>query len=122
MKKIAGALLACMICLSAVFCTVVGAAAEVKLGDVNNDGVISIKDATLVQKYVCGLESFEDDVPVSADVDRNGYINISDATCIMKYIVHAIDEFPNESKTEPSTEKPSLSTDSEGYYNVVVKP
>ena len=121
MKKIAGVLLACIICLSAVFCIGVGAA-EIKLGDVNSDGVISIKDATLVQKYVCGLESFEDDALVAADVDRNGHINISDATSIMKYIVHAIDEFPNEPKTEPSTEKTSLSTDSEGYYNVVVKP
>lgn len=121
MKKFAGALLACIICLSAVFCTGVSAA-EIKLGDVNNDGIISIKDATLVQKYVCGLEDFDDDVLVAADVDRNSHINISDATYIMKYIVQMIDEFPSEPKTEPSTEKTSLSTDSDGYYNKVVKP
>ncbi len=121
MKKFAGALLACIICLSAVFCTGVSAA-EVKLGDVNSDGKISIKDATLVQMYVCGLVDLEDDLLVAADVDRNSHVNVSDATYIMKFIVHSIDEFPNKAETQPSTEKPSLSTDSEGYYNVVVKP
>lgn len=121
MKKIAGALLACIICLSTVFCTGVSAA-EINLGDVNTDGVISVKDATLVQKYVCGIESLDDDALVAADVDRNGHINITDATYIMKFVVSIIDEFPSEPKTEPSTEKTSLSTDSEGYYNVVVKP
>lgn len=121
MKKIAGALLACIICLSAVFCVGVSAA-EIKLGDVNNDSVISVKDATLVQKYVCGVEDFDNDALVAADVDKNGHVNITDATYIMKFVVSAIDEFPSEPETEPSTEKTSLSTDSEGYYNIVVKP
>lgn len=121
MKKFTGALLACIICLSAVFCTGVSAA-EVKLGDVNNDGKITVKDATQVQMYICGLVDLEDDLLVAADVDRNSYVDVSDATYIMKFIVHLIDEFPNHSETQPSTEKTSLSTDSEGYYNVVVKP
>ena len=121
MKKIAGALLACIICLSAVFCIGVGAT-EIKLGDVNNDSVINIKDATLIQKHICNVENLNGEALVAADVDKNGLINITDATYIMTFVVSLIDEFPSEPKTEPSTEKTSLSTDSEGYYNVVVKP
>lgn len=121
MKKFVGILLACVMCFSAVFC-VSANAAQVKKGDVDHNGHINVKDATLIEKYVVGAISLDDEAFEAADVDSNNKISIVDATYVTRYIVCLITEFPDKSATQPSTEKTSLSTDKEGYYNVVVKP
>lgn len=64
------------------------------LGDVNLDGKITIDDATLIQKYLAGMEDFDDTVQLlAADVDGNGNITIDDATIIQKYLAGLIAEF-----------------------------
>lgn len=57
------------------------------IGDVNSDGDISVVDATLVQKYIVGLENLTDLQKKSADVNDNNEISVVDATLIQKYIV-----------------------------------
>lgn len=57
------------------------------IGDVNSDGDISVVDATLVQKYIVGLESLTDLQKKSADVNDDGLIDIQDATDIQKIVV-----------------------------------
>ena len=57
------------------------------IGDVNNDGIISIVDATLVQKYIVKIENLTDLQKKSADVTGDGTINIQDATDIQKMVV-----------------------------------
>lgn len=57
------------------------------IGDVNSDGDISVVDATLVQKYIVGLEKLTDLQKKSADVNGDGDISVVDATLIQKYIV-----------------------------------
>lgn len=57
------------------------------IGDVNSDGDISVVDATLVQKYIVGLENLKDFQKKSADVNDNNEISVVDATLIQKYIV-----------------------------------
>lgn len=57
------------------------------IGDVNSDGDISVVDATLVQKYIVGLENLKDFQKKSADVNYNNEISVVDATLIQKYIV-----------------------------------
>ncbi len=59
---------------------------EQLLGDVNMDGVITVADATLVQKMVAQLETMSSDQSILADVDNNGTVNVNDVTCIQKYI------------------------------------
>ena len=58
------------------------------IGDVNRDGVISVIDATLVQKYLVRLSSFNsyDDI-IIADVSYDGRITTRDVTGIQKMIV-----------------------------------
>lgn len=56
-------------------------------GDVNIDGVITVIDATDIQKYIVGLEELTADSKSAADVDSDGAISVMDATSIQKYIV-----------------------------------
>lgn len=62
------------------------------IGDVNSDGDISVVDATLVQKYIVGLENLKDLQKKSADVNDDNEISVVDATLIQKYIV-GLDNF-----------------------------
>lgn len=56
-------------------------------GDVDNDGVITVLDATLVQKLGLGIEEPESELTsVLADVNNDGRISVLDVTCIQKFI------------------------------------
>lgn len=57
-----------------------------KIGDVNKDKDINIKDATLVQKYIAQLEELSSDQRILADNDFDGEVTIKDATYIQKYV------------------------------------
>lgn len=57
------------------------------IGDVNSDGIISVVDSTLVQKYIVGIEKLTELQKKSADVNGDGDISVVDATLIQKYIV-----------------------------------
>ena len=56
-------------------------------GDTDLSGYISVTDATLVQKYVVGIEDFDKLQLFNSDVDNDGEISVIDATLIQKYIV-----------------------------------
>ena len=56
-------------------------------GDTDLSGYISVTDATLVQKYVVGIEDFDKLQLFNSDVNHDGEINIVDSTLIQKYIV-----------------------------------
>lgn len=57
-----------------------------KYGDVDYDFEVTIKDATLIQKHIAGMERFEISQKWNASVDRDGKITIKDATIIQKYL------------------------------------
>lgn len=60
---------------------------QVLYGDVDRDGVITIMDATLVQKLGIGIDEPESElISVLADVNNDGRISVLDVTCIQKYI------------------------------------
>ena len=55
-------------------------------GDANGDGEVNVKDATVLQKSLAGVEyegAFRRDL---ADCDLNDVISVKDATCIRKYL------------------------------------
>ncbi|MBE6794575.1 MAG: hypothetical protein E7532_06495 [Ruminococcaceae bacterium] len=67
------------------------------IGDVNNDNELSIKDATVIQKYLAnlvtifnnlieGYEETENAPKFIADFNRDGKLNIRDATAIQKHL------------------------------------
>lgn len=57
------------------------------IGEVNSDGVISIADATTLQKYLANIVDFNDEQLAVADTNGDGKISIIDATEIQKYLV-----------------------------------
>ena len=52
------------------------------LGDVNNDGIITILDALLTTNYLIGLVNFQPLEFITADIDGNSLINIFDVLLI----------------------------------------
>lgn len=56
------------------------------LGDVNNDGKINIKDATLIQKHTAKATKLSKEQIKKADVNKDGKVNIKDATALQKQI------------------------------------
>ncbi len=68
-------------------CNVLNTAYNLK-GDVDGDGVISIMDATAIQKYLADISELEDSAKESADFNEDNTINVVDATDIQKYLVN----------------------------------
>lgn len=66
---------------------------DVAVGDVNLDGIVSISDATTVQKQIAGMINFNDLQTTVADTNGDGTINIFDVTTIQKYLAVLIDHF-----------------------------
>ena len=69
-------------------------------GDVDNNGIINVVDATDIQKYVVNLtdENGNKFIDVNnaedmyaADVNGDGIINVVDATLIQKYLVRLVE-------------------------------
>lgn len=59
-------------------------------GDANVDGVVNIKDATYIQKYLAKLCELSEDGELNADANFDNVINIKDATYIQKQLAHII--------------------------------
>ncbi len=59
---------------------------QFKLGDVNRDGTLSIKDATLIQKSLALLATLDDEQTKLADVNGDKGVSIKDATKIQRIL------------------------------------
>ena len=63
------------------------------LGDVNMDGNVNVKDATLIQKYAARLESLSSAQLALADTNKDNNVNVKDATQIQKLVAKLISSF-----------------------------
>jgi len=63
---------------------------DIILGDVNGDGVVSIKDATLFIDYLLGGETIGTFHTENADMDGNGEITIKDMTLLIDALLSGI--------------------------------
>ena len=115
MKKLVSILLVLAVMISVSSLTL--SAQDIKRGDVDFDGIVSITDATLIQLYLAGMENFDFFAKQSANVDGDESLSVMDATCVQMYLAQHIDKFPSD------TQKPSEpSFDDDGYNNQIVKP
>ena len=58
-----------------------------RLGDIDKNGLVNVKDATLIQKSLVGMVTFTGmSTLASADVDFSETVNVRDATAIQKHI------------------------------------
>ena len=60
---------------------------EYMTGDLNGDGVISIKDTVIMQRYLLNEERFSKQKKLSADVDGNDCVNLTDVVMITRYLL-----------------------------------
>lgn len=60
---------------------------EYSLGDINSDGMIDIRDVSVIQKYTAHMIDFTNEQIKVADVNSDGIVDIKDATNIQKYVV-----------------------------------
>ena len=68
---------------------------NVKLGDVDGDGFITIMDATAVQLHIAQLTALTDVQIKAADTDKDGELTIMDVTAIQCFIAGIIPNFDN---------------------------
>ena len=66
-------------------------AIERTMGDVNGDGIVTITDATELQKYIADMSEFTDKQLACADVDYNGNIDIKDVSYIAKALAGIVE-------------------------------
>lgn len=66
----------------------------VKFGDVDKDGQVNVKDATLIQKHVADMVDFDSMQDSRGDVDGDSKITVKDATAIQKFVAGIISRFP----------------------------
>ena len=59
------------------------------LGDVNQDGSITVSDALYVLDMIVGTKPMEEPYKSAADVDQNGSVTVSDALGILDICVGA---------------------------------
>lgn len=97
---------------------------KVRIGDSDLDDDITIKDVTLIQKYLANLETLSAEAQIAADSNEDGDIDITDATAIQRYCAGIatgtnIGEYknigtdPQPTNPQPSTEPEPTSTEPE---------
>ena len=52
-----------------------------------------IVDSTILQKYIVGQTTLDDETLNVADVNKDGAVTVVDATLIQKFVVKVITEF-----------------------------
>lgn len=109
MKKAISLMLMIIISVSSI--TFAAADSTELTGDLNSDGTINIKDATLLQKHLADIITLDNKILSHADVDSNGKITILDATIIQKYVAGIIKHFPVDKEETPTTEPTTVATE-----------
>lgn len=96
---------------------ITGSAAEdYILGDVSNDGKISVIDALEILRYEAELSVLTERQSLAADINEDGSVNLVDALHIMRYVsnmsTNLTDPVPSDMVTPgSSTQSPSSDTD-----------
>ena len=67
---------------------------DLMLGDANLDGIVNIKDTTVIQKAVAKIISIEGDAFTCADVNSDEKLSVQDATNIQKFVANYEIEYP----------------------------
>ena len=68
----------------------------VKLGDVNGDGQVTIKDAIAILRHNAEVELLTGSQIIAGDLNGDGTVNPKDAILLLQYNAQIIDKFPIE--------------------------
>lgn len=89
---------------------------EVKLGDVNGDNKISIRDATVTQLYLVKKQALSMLQQSAADVNLDGKINIRDVTFIQMYLVDKYENITDIATAASASTRAAAKTNLDKYY------
>ncbi len=89
---------------------------EVKLGDVNSDNKISIRDATYTQLHLVGKQPLTAVQKAAADINLDGVINIRDVTYIQMYLVKKYDNITDIAIAASASTKAAAKSNLDKYY------
>lgn len=67
---------------------------EYKLGDADNNGKITVSDATAILQMIVGKTTFNDTQKLAADVDGKNGVTVGDASYILQFIVGKTIPYP----------------------------
>ncbi len=73
---------------------------EYQLGDLLGNGLIDIRDVTLVLQHVLKIKELEFEMLPPADVNEDGLIDVRDAALMMRYILGFIDSFQSRAAVD----------------------
>lgn len=109
-KRFLSIFLIAALMLGTVCFSLAASATAALYGDADDDGEVTILDATYVQRYEAGITLPSPINMVNADVDYDEEVTIIDATLIQRYQVGIITRFPAEDlqPTEAPTQVPTL--------------
>lgn len=107
--------------LSLVFSVVTVDAISYKKGDVDGNGDITVKDASLVQRFLIGLDFLSDEQYNRADVDNNGRVSLVDASRIQRYCLGYADEITDIGSDNSSESDSDNTSDDDPYLAEVVR-
>ena len=65
-----------------------------KYGDVDNDGNITVVDASHIQRYLASIEQFDADQLKYGDVDGDGDVTVVDASHIQRWLAGILKDNP----------------------------
>ncbi len=104
-KSLVALVLAVILCFGTLLCAAADSKA-IYLGDADLNGTVNVKDATIIQKFVAGMQvdTFNE---AAADADESEDINIKDATIIQKYVAGFVISHPVGEEMSTSTEPES---------------
>ena len=100
MKKLISLFVILVLTLSPAAVSATAQAVEFVLGDVNGDGIVSISDATAIQRHLAQLELIPEEKLNAAMVNDGKTLTISDATAIQRKLAEMIDRFAVEEQTD----------------------
>ena len=66
------------------------------LGDVNQDGSIDQKDASMVREIANGMQTAGEEILKLADVNSDGQVDVLDAAILYGYAAGKLKEFPGK--------------------------
>ncbi|MBQ1638976.1 MAG: dockerin type I repeat-containing protein [Ruminococcus sp.] len=61
-----------------------------KVGDINGDGKLNVRDITALQRCLAEINTLGDDDRAAADINDDGKIDILDVTCLQRYLAEFV--------------------------------
>lgn len=112
-----------VIAVGKMFTQTVNAAQTSLLGDVDQDGKVSVNDVTCIQRIVAAFPVDDRCSIAAADIDGSGEVGIKDATYLQMWLADIQTSYPiNEQLAEPTEISTEMPTDDDGWGRTIFQP